>query len=99
MRSPTAASSPFALDEYQLAVDDSVHAFDHAADSLVILSLDANARSDAFVLDAVLFATAMVFGGVAQQQHSRRSMRLMLLVLAAAMCVFGLVRMLTSYSG
>ena len=99
LRTPGVALTPFTLPEYQLAFDDTIHHFDRVADSLMVLSLDANRRSDAFVLDAVLFATAMVFGGVAQQQQQRRSMRLILLGLAGAMCAFGLVRLMTSQSG
>jgi hypothetical protein len=98
-RSANAPRTPFAMSEYHIAAFDSAAAFDRSADSLLAGALAANRESDHFVLYAVLFATAMVFGGIAQQQQSGRSVRLVLLGIAILMCGIGIVRLATTPLG
>jgi len=93
---PNAPLTPFVMPEYHLFADDSALELDRLADNSGTLGVAANRHSDAYVLDAVLFATAMVFGGVAQQESNRKTTRLTLIGLAGLMCVFGLVRLVMS---
>lgn len=95
-KTPNAPLTPFAMPEYRLVADDSALQLDRLADTAANLGIQANRRSDAYVLDAVLFATAMVFGGAAQQESNRKSMRLILIGFSAFMCLLGLVRIALS---
>lgn len=97
-KTPNAPLTPFAMPEYRLVADDSALQLDRLADRAANLGIEANRRGDAYVLDAVLFATAMVFGGAAQQESNRKSMRLILIGLSAFMCLVGLVRIAISPS-
>lgn len=92
-KSANAPRTPFAMPEYQLASFDSAAYFDRGADSLLMAALRANRSSDRLVLYAVVFATAMVFGGIAQQQRSTRSVRLTLFGIALLMCGIGMVQL------
>ena len=95
---PNAPLTPFAMPEYHLVADDSALQLDRLADKAADLGVAANRHGDAYVLDAVLFATAMVFGGAAQQESNRRSMRLILIGLSTFMCLVGLMRIAMSPS-
>jgi hypothetical protein len=97
-KTPNAPLTPFAMPEYHLAADDSALHLDQLADKTATLGIEANRHGDAYVLDAVLFATAMVFGGAAQQESNRKSMRLILIGLSAFMCLVGIVRIALSPS-
>jgi hypothetical protein len=97
-KNPHASLTPFALPQYHLLADDSALFLDRLADRTATLGVAANRHGDAYVLDAVLFATAMVFGGAAQQDSNRRTMRLILVGFATMMCLFGLVRIAISPS-
>src|SRR5262245_47090729 len=97
-KTPNAPLTPFAMSEYHLAADDSAFQLDRLADRTGNLAIVASRNGDAFVLNAVLFATAMVFGSVAQQENNRKSMRLTLVGLSTLMCLVALVRILMSPS-
>jgi hypothetical protein len=97
-QNPSAPLTPFTMAEYHLLADDSALMLDRLADSTATLGVAANRHGDAYVLDAVLFATAMVFGGAAQAENNRRTMRLLLIGFATVMCVVGLVRIATAPS-
>jgi hypothetical protein len=97
-RNPGAPLTPFTMAEYHLLADDSAQILDRLADSMATMGVAANHHGDAYVLDAVLFATAMVFGGAAQAESNRRSMRLILIGLATLMCLVALARIAMSPS-
>ena len=97
-KTPNAPLTPFAMPEYHLAADDSALQLDRLADRTANLGVAANRHGDAYVLDAVLFATAMVFGSASQQDSNRKSMRLILIGLSTLMCLVALVRIAISPS-
>jgi len=97
-KTPNAPLTPFAMPQYHLLADDSALFLDRLADTTANLGVAANRRGDAYVLDAVLFATAMVFGGAAQQESNRKSVRLMLIGFSTLMCLVALVRIAMSPS-
>ena len=97
-KTPNAPLTPFAMPQYRLVADDSALQLDRLADKAADLGVAANRNGDAYVLDAVLFATAMVFGGAAQQESNRKSMRLILIGLSTLMCLVALVRIALSPS-
>jgi hypothetical protein len=98
-KSTNAPRTPFGMPEYHIAAFDSAAHFDRAADSLLSAALRANRQGDRLVLYAVLFATAMVFGGIAQQQQSTRSIRLILFGIAILMCCIGMAQLVTTPLG
>ncbi|HEY7396648.1 MAG TPA: hypothetical protein VH559_17455 [Gemmatimonadaceae bacterium] len=95
-QNPNAPLTPFAMQQYHLLADDSALLLDRLADSTATLGVAANQNSDAYVLGAVLFATAMVFGGAARAESTSGRMQLILIALSTMMCVMGLVRLATS---
>jgi hypothetical protein len=97
-QTPNAPLTPFAMPEYHLVADDSALQLDRLADKTANLGVAANRHGDAYVLSAVLFATAMVFGSVAQQESNRKSMRVMLVGLSTLMCLVALVRIVMAPS-
>jgi hypothetical protein len=98
-KSANAPLTPFAMPEYQIAAFDSAARLDQDADSLLSVALRANRQSDRLVLYAVMFATAMVFGGIAQQQQSTRSIRLILFGIAILMCGAAMAQLVTTPLG
>lgn len=95
LRSPDAASTPFALAEYQLADDAEAQRLARAADEESAASQRANAVSDAYVFDAVILASVMFFASAAQRGAVTR-MRLFLVGIALTMCAVGIYRLATS---
>jgi hypothetical protein len=97
-RSPDAPLSPFAMSEYQIDLDRQAVHFEHVSDSTSNLGTMANRQSDAYVLDAVLFATVMFFATVVQQQP-RPLIRIALFATALLPFVLGIVRLASSPLG
>ncbi len=62
---PDAPSTPFAMNEYQIAEFAEAHRLAAAADDAAIAARAANQNGDNYVLTAVLFASVMFFAGVA----------------------------------
>jgi hypothetical protein len=92
---PTAAPSPFALPEYRLADEDHAARLLTQAEDATHVAQTANEQSDRYVLNGVLFATVLFLCGIAQQAE-RLPVRATIVVLALAMCAYGIV-VLASY--
>lgn len=87
-----APPTPFELPEYRVSADVVAARLQHSADSLFSASSHANSTSDGYVLVAVILAMVMFFATSAQQA-GRPGARLGLIVLAAAVCIAGLIRL------
>jgi hypothetical protein len=92
LKSPDAAPSPFAHPRYRLAEDSIAASLDHVADREAAASQRANRISDSYVLDAVIMATVLFFAGAEQANAIR--LRILMLVIATAMCATGIVRLI-----
>lgn len=93
LKNPDAAPTPFALPEYnlrerQIAVD-----LERRAHEKFAAGESANDKGDKFVLATVILANALFFGGINQLPHSAL-IRKILLGLAAAFCIVGVVRII-----
>jgi len=75
----TAPSSPFVMDEYEVAARAEADRFLALAEQRSQDARDANQISDTYVLTAVLFATVLFFGGVASKLEKRASRTVALL--------------------
>jgi hypothetical protein len=72
LKNPDAASTPFALPEYRLALLDSSKRYEEESIRLFDEGQRANQIGDRYVLDTVLFALALFFASSAQQgKHTR----------------------------
>ena len=65
-----APSTPFALPEYELAAAQESEDLQHQAEGRFQDALDDNQRSDNYVLLAVLFASVLLFAGLAPKSRS-----------------------------
>jgi len=90
LTNPDAPPSPFAMPEYHLAATDKADAEERAADEESGLAQRDNQRSDDYVLTAVLFASVLLFAGLAPKFESS-SIQLAMLGLAGAALVGGVV--------
>lgn len=89
-----APSSPFAMEEYQLAAAAEADRFLTRAEERSQAARDANQISDTYVLTAVVFATVLFFGGVASKLERPISRNLALGV-AALFLVLGLITLIS----
>ena len=89
-----APATPFALPEYRLAKAVEATALAEQAEREFAAGHDANERSDAYVLNAVLLATMLFFAGIAQQFKSFPVQAALLLV-AAALLAAGVLNIAT----
>ena len=72
LKNPNAASTPFALPEYRIALLDSSQYYETESVRLFDEGQHANQIGDRYVLDTVLFALALFFASSAQQgKHPR----------------------------
>jgi hypothetical protein len=91
LQNPDAAPTPFALPEYELKERQMADDMERQAHEKFAAGEAANDKGDKFVLATVILANALFFGGVNQLPHTLR-IRKILLGLAAAFCLFGVVR-------
>jgi hypothetical protein len=89
LENPDALPSPFAHPEYVVALDQQAIQLDNEASTTFIKGQQANQLSDDYVLTAVLFASVLFFGGIAQR-FLIMPIRIGIIVLATAMCILGL---------
>jgi hypothetical protein len=87
---PDAASSPFAMEEYQLEAAAEAERLTLAADQLAQEALDHNQTSDNYVLMTVLFAVVLFFVAVGTRFDIVR-VRVALISLAAVGLIAGIV--------
>lgn len=85
-----APATPFALPDYRLAKAAEAALLAEQAEREFAAGSDANERSDAYVLNAVLLATMLFFAGIAQQFKSF-PVQAALLVVAAALLAAGVL--------
>ncbi|HEY7732525.1 MAG TPA: hypothetical protein VH950_16720 [Gaiellaceae bacterium] len=84
-----APSTPFALPEYELAATLESEELQHRAEARFRDALDNNQRSDNYVLLAVLFASVLLFAGLAPKSRSY-PVQAAMIVLAVVVLVIGL---------
>ena len=87
---PNVPPSPFAMSDYQLAPDEQAKAFEVRASALFNEGEDANTYSDIYTMSTLLFAIVLFFAAISERFDYIR-MRVLLLSLAAAGLVAGLV--------
>jgi hypothetical protein len=84
------AATPFQLGTYRVALADSALKFEREAGRLFEQGDTANANSDKYVLNTVIFAAVLFLAGTSQQLHHFRS-RATTLLLATGMMLFAVV--------
>jgi len=84
-----APSTPFAMPEYELAATLDSEELQREAEARFQDALDNNQRSDNYVLLAVLFASVLLFAGLAPKSRSY-SIQAAMIVLAMVVLVIGL---------
>jgi hypothetical protein len=87
---PNAPPSPFAMPEYQLEPDVQATALEVRASTLFSEGEDANTYSDIYTMSTLLFAVVLFFAAISERFDYIR-MRVLLLSLAAAGLIAGLV--------
>jgi len=93
LKNPNAASTPFALPEYRIALYDSSQYYESEAVRLFDEGQRANQIGDRYVLDTVLFALALFFASSAQQ-GKRSRIRITTLALSLVITVVAVGDML-----
>lgn len=86
---PDAPSTPFAMDEYQLAAQAEADRLVAEAEESTRTALDDNQRSDNYVLLAVLFASVLLFAGLAPKSRTF-AMEVAMLVMAGVLLTVGI---------
>ena len=86
LKNPSAASTPFALPEYRVALLDSSQQYEEESVRLFDEGQRANQIGDRYMLDTVLFALALFFASSAQQGRHMR-VRVATLVLSLVITV------------
>lgn len=87
---PNAAPSPFALPEYRLAAEEESARLLAKAEAVATEAQTASEQGDRYVLNAVVFATALFFLGIAQPIRAIAS-RATIVALAFVLCAYGIV--------
>ena len=90
-RNPDAPSGPFAMPGYEPAGRAKERRLEHAADAAFARGQRANEISDSFVRASVTLGTAMFFAGIGQVFRIAQ-VRVVLLLIAASACLWGVVR-------
>ncbi len=89
LKNPDAKPTPFAEPEYVLASETEAKQLEEVAAAKFQQALDDNQRSDNYVLLAVLFASVLLFAGLAPKSR-RYSLQKTMIVLACVILVVGL---------
>lgn len=72
-----APATPFEMPQYQLAAEAEADSLWQQANDLAAKARTANQRATNYVLNAVVFALVLFFGGVASRAHGERARRLL----------------------
>jgi hypothetical protein len=88
LENPDAPRSPFVMPEYHLEANDKAEAEEQRADEEAALAERDNQRSDDYVLTAVLFASVLLFAGLAPKFEAH-SIQVFMLVLAGVALLAG----------
>jgi hypothetical protein len=91
---PDAPATPFQMSQYQLAADSEAERLVNESDDRRDDALQANERSDNYVLLTVLFASVLLFAGVSTKLRGRRAQQI-LLVTAGLLLVGAAITLLT----
>jgi hypothetical protein len=91
---PDAPATPFQMSQYQLAADAEAERLVNESDDRRDDALQANERSDNYVLLTVLFASVLLFAGVSTKLRGRRAQQI-LLVTAGLLLVGAAITLLT----
>jgi hypothetical protein len=91
---PDAPATPFQMSEYRLAADAEAERLVNESEDRRDDALQANQRSDNYVLLTVLFASVLLFAGVSTKLRGRRA-RQILLVTAGLLLVGAAITLLT----
>ena len=89
-----ARDTPFTIPEYKVELTNRAKDLENQAAELFRKGQQANSTSDGYVLTSVIFSSAMFFIGISPQ-FNRPIVRLVLILLAAAMWGFGMVKMMS----
>ena len=89
----SAPSTPFAMAEYVRSADLRSERLQRQAESAFQVALDDNQRSDNYVLLAVLFASVLLFAGLAPKSRSYQ-IQVTMISLAAAVLLIGIALLL-----
>jgi type II secretory pathway pseudopilin PulG len=89
----SAPSTPFAMAEYVLAADLRSERLQREAESAFQVALDDNQRSDNYVLLAVLFASVLLFAGLAPKSRSYQ-IQVTMIALAVVVLMIGIALLL-----
>lgn len=89
LENPDAPRSPFVMPEYHLEATDKADAEEQRADGEAALAERDNQRSDDYVLTAVLFASVLLFAGLAPKFEAL-SVQIFMLVLAGVTLLAGM---------
>lgn len=89
----SAPSTPFAMAEYVLAADLRSERLQREAESAFQVALDDNQRSDNYVLLAVLFASVLLFAGLAPKSRSYQ-IQVTMIALAGVVLMIGIALLL-----
>jgi len=92
LTNPGAPPSPFAMPQYQRAAERQADQLNQQADASFAAGDRAHRNVDTYVKVTVFLATAMFFGGICQVFRIA-NVRLVLLAIAAAACLLGVVRL------
>lgn len=84
---PDAPATPFQMPQYQLAAGAQAQALWQRADDLAAKARLANQRATNYVLNAVIFALVLFFGGVASRAHGARARKLLFWFAIAALAI------------
>jgi hypothetical protein len=95
LKNADAPSSPFEMPEYHLAEQDQARQLDKLAAQKAAEASQANEQSDHYVLLTVLFATVLFFAGISGK-FQWQMIDLAMLILSAAVLIFGLILLLSA---
>lgn len=94
LKNPDAARTPFQLPEYNLPKLEEAGTLMEQAERTFAHGVEANSRSDAYVLNAVILATVLFFSGIAQQFRIFAA-QVVLLSIASVLLVVGVINIAT----
>jgi hypothetical protein len=90
---PAAPAHPFELPAYRLALEDEAQRLETEAGQAFADGEKANEWGDAYILTTVIFATVLFLAGISQH-FVLFSVRLAVLIVAGALCMLGIYRLI-----
>jgi len=94
LENPDAPSSPFSMDEYQVAMIAESIALEEKAAALFQDGMAANQQSDDYIANSVLIASCLFFAGVSTRFKTTVA-QLIMIVFGSAMLIYGLYNVFT----